>query len=131
MNASYEELIEVDEIGDRIAESIREYFEHPANRKIITDLKTAGVKLHIDEEEKPVSSVLDGKTFVISGTFDEISRNDLKDLIEKNGGKNTSSVSSNTDYIIAGEDMGPAKREKAEKLSIPLISINEFLQMVK
>ncbi len=131
MNASYDELIEVEEIGNRIAESIREYFEYPVNLKIIEGLKEAGVRMEIEEEEKPVSSQLDGKAFVISGTFGEISRNDLKILIEQNGGRNTSSVTSNTDFIIAGEGMGPAKREKAEELNIPVLSYADFLQMIK
>ncbi len=132
INAGYDDLIGLDEIGERIADSIIEYFQHPVNQKIMEGLREAGVNMHIEEEtEMPVSSKLDGKTFVISGTFENVSRNELKELIEKHGGKNTSSVSSNTDYIIAGEDMGPAKREKAEKLNIPLLSANDFLQMIK
>ncbi|HYW96930.1 MAG TPA: NAD-dependent DNA ligase LigA [Bacteroidales bacterium] len=131
MKASQEELVDVGEIGSRIAESILNYFDHPESKKIIEGLRKAGVKLQLDEEEKPQSSKLEGKTFVVSGTFNQPSRSELKDLVEKNGGKITSSVSSNTDYIIAGDDMGPVKREKADKLKIPLIGVNDFLQMIK
>ncbi len=131
MNAGMEELVNVEEIGSRIAESILEYFEHPVNQKIINGLREAGITFHVARSEEPVSARLEGKTIVISGTFEEMSRNELKELIERNGGKSTSSVSSNTDYIIAGEDMGPSKREKAQKLGVPLITLNDFLEMVK
>ena len=131
MNASYDDLTGVEEVGDRIAQSIREYFEHPVNRKILGGLREAGMTMQMQEEEQPASSKLGGKTFVISGTFEGVSRNELKDIIEKNGGTNTSSVSSNTDFIIAGEDMGPAKKEKARQLNIPLIGIGDFLRMIK
>ncbi len=131
MNAGYEELVDVEEIGSRIAESIREYFGHPLNQKIIQNLRSSGVKMELEDEDLPASSVLEGKSFVISGTFQNLSRDSLRDLIGKNGGKNMSSVSSGTDYIIAGEDMGPAKREKAQKLNIPLITLEDFLEMIK
>ncbi len=131
MNASYDDLTSVEEVGDRIAQSIREYFEHPVNRKILAGLREAGMTMQMQDEEQPASSKLGGKTFVISGSFEGVSRNELKEMIEKNGGKNTSSVSSNTDFIIAGEDMGPAKKEKARQLNIPLIGIGDFLRMIK
>ncbi len=131
MNAGYEELVDVEEIGSRIAESIREYFGYPLNQKIIQNLRSSGVKMELEDEDLPASSVLEGKSFVISGTFQNLSRDSIRDLIGKNGGKNMSSVSSGTDYIIAGEDMGPAKREKAQKLNIPLITVEDFLEMIK
>ncbi len=131
MKASFDELVEVDEIGSRIAESIIEYFSHPLSLKIVEVLANAGVNLQIGPEEKPISSKLGGKTFVISGTFEGYARDDIKDLIGKNGGKNSSAVSAGTDFIIAGEGMGPSKREKAETLMIPIIGIADFLEMLK
>lgn len=128
--ASYEELIAVPEIGDRIARSILSYFKDPNNQHIIQKLKQAGVQLSTGDIVSEDSNVLDGKTFVISGTFQHASRDELKKLIEKNGGKNTSSLSSKTNYLIAGENMGPKKRNKANDLNIPVISETDFLNMI-
>ncbi len=131
-NASYNELIEIDEIGDRIAQSIIDYFKDERNIKIIEKLKNAGVTLKQDETSKnQYDDKLSGLNIVISGTFNQYSRDELKDLIEKNGGKNTSSISSNTNYLLAGENIGPSKLEKAKKLDIPLINEDEFLKMIE
>ncbi|MGM0497729.1 MAG: NAD-dependent DNA ligase LigA [Bacteroidota bacterium] len=129
-NASYEELIEVPEIGERIAQSILNYFNDPKNQKIIQKLKKAGVQMELETEEEKSTGKLAKKTFVISGTFQQASRDELKQLIEDHGGKNTSSISSNTDYLVAGENMGPKKSDKAKKLNIPIISENEFFDMI-
>jgi DNA ligase (NAD+) len=129
--ASFEELVKVDEIGDRIAQSVVAFFEEVKNRQTIERLKEVGVQLQISEEELAgQTDLLQNKTFVISGVFEKISRTDLKKLIEKNGGKNTSSLSKKTDYLVAGENMGPAKLKKAEDLGLRLLSEDEFLEMV-
>jgi DNA ligase (NAD+) len=129
--ATMEELTSVGEIGVRIAESILQYFGDEFNRQLITKLKAAGIQFQLDKaSEATVSGKLTGKNFVISGTFRKHSRDELKNLIEINGGKNPGSVTGNTHYIIAGEDMGPAKRDKARKLSIPIISEDEFMLMI-
>ncbi|MFW5872705.1 MAG: NAD-dependent DNA ligase LigA [bacterium] len=130
MNASYEKLISVDEIGDRIALSILEFYQEDKNRKVIDKLKKAGVKLELEEEKAPTSSVLQGKNIVISGTFSKHSRDELKDLIELHGGKNISSVSKNTDYLLGGEGIGPSKLEKVKTLNIKIITEDDFLKMI-
>lgn len=129
--ANFEELVAVDEIGERIAESVVAFFQEEKNLEIIERLKQQGVQLQISEEELAgQTELLSGKTFVISGVFEKVSRNELKKLIEKNGGKNTSSISKKTDYLVAGENMGPAKLKKAEDLGVSLLSEDEFLEMV-
>ncbi len=130
-NVSEEELVKLDDIGDTIAKSVVSFFQNPINMKLIERLKNAGVKLKISEEElKGQTTVLQGKTFVVSGVFHKISRNELKKLIETNGGKVASSISKKTTYIVAGENMGPSKKAKAETLNIPIISEEEFLQTI-
>lgn len=125
------ELIEVDEIGSRIAESVVEFFENEEKRQLVERLKSYGVQLEISQEElKGQTDKLSGKTFVISGVFEKVSRTELKKLIEKNGGKNTGSISAKTDYLVAGENMGPSKRTKAEGLNVPIITEEEFLNMI-
>ena len=131
MNASFEELIAVDEIGDRIASSLLSFFEDERNQKTIQELSDLGLQMKIIEEELSQNNILEEKTFVISGTFKEYSRDELKRMIEEYGGRNTSSVSSNTDYLLAGENMGPSKRKRAEDLGISIISEEDFLQMIK
>ncbi len=124
-------LTEVDEIGGRIAESVVRYFSEEKNRTLVERLKNAGLQFAIDESILAAkTNKLDGKIFVISGTFSKHSRDEYKDLIEKNGGKNTGSVSAKTNYILAGENMGPAKLEKAQKLGVEMISEDEFLEMI-
>ena len=130
-NATMEDLTQVDEIGERIAESVVSFFEPEENRDLIDRLKRAGVQMEISEEDlADVSDKLGGQTFVVSGVF-EMSRDELKELIEKNGGKVTGSISSKTDFVVAGENMGPSKKTKAESLGIKIISETEFLKMIE
>ncbi|HEY0047110.1 MAG TPA: NAD-dependent DNA ligase LigA [Flavobacterium sp.] len=130
--AKLSELITVDEIGDRIAMSVLSFFENADNRLIIERLKSYGVQLEIKETVNPYATdILSGNTFVVSGVFTNYSRDDLKKAIEDNGGKVGSSISAKTDYVIAGENMGPAKLEKATKLGVKIISEDEFSQMLQ
>ena len=126
-----EELTAVPEIGESIARSLVDYIQNDYHLGLIERLKIAGLQLALSEEQlEGQTDRLTGKSFVISGVF-EMSRNDLKKLVEDNGGKNSSSISSKTDYLIRGDKMGPSKLEKAEKLEITMISEQEFLEMVK
>ncbi|WGK64900.1 NAD-dependent DNA ligase LigA [Croceiramulus getboli] len=128
--ASVEELEAVDEIGSRIAQSVVDFFADARNREIVDRLKQHGVQLEVSPEElEGKTDKLAGKTFVVSGVF-ELSRTDLKKLIEDNGGKASSSISSKTDFVVAGDKMGPSKKEKALSLGIPLISEKDFLEML-
>jgi DNA ligase (NAD+) len=129
-SASFEELVEVDEIGEKIAESVINWFRKPEHREIIQRLKAAGVQLEVEESEPETENILNGRAFVVSGVFSRHSREEIKTLIEKYGGKNVSSISSKTDYVLAGENMGPAKKQKAEKLGVPIISEDEFEKMI-
>lgn len=129
--ASTEDLLQVEEIGDKIAESLLAYFKEEKNIELIDRLKAAGVRLFMDENTNKLSEKLNGFSFVISGTFEKYSRDELKDLIENHGGKNTSSVSAKTSYLLAGENMGPAKLDKAKKMGVRIISENDFLQMIE
>ena len=132
MSASYEQLIEVGEIGEAIARSVLDHFSIESNRLLVERLKNQGVQFTLKEEEiAEKTDKLGGQTFVISGTFSLHSRDEYKVLIEKNGGKNTGSVSAKTGYILAGENMGPAKLEKAMKMGIKIISEVEFLKMIE
>lgn len=129
--ASIMDLILVDEIGERIAQSVVEFFENSENKVIIHRLKVYGVQLKISEDQnKTISNMLEGKTFVVSGVFSKFSRDELKKAIEDNGGKISGSISSKTDYVVAGENMGPAKLEKATQLGISIISEDDFLRMI-
>ncbi|HEY9220154.1 MAG TPA: NAD-dependent DNA ligase LigA [Lutibacter sp.] len=131
LQASFEELISVDEIGDIIAKSIINFSENPVNIELIYRLKKYGVQLEVTEESQAgKTSILQGKTFVVSGVFTHFERNDLKKSIEDNGGKVASSISKKTDFVIAGENMGPSKREKASDLGIPIISETDYLKMI-
>lgn len=127
--ASLDQLLETEEVGPRIAQSVIEYFADPANIEIINRLRGAGVQFESQLREL-VSSHLEGKGIVISGTFERYSRDQLKEMIELNGGKNLSGVSANTDYLLAGKNIGPAKLAKAEKLGVMIISEDEFLKMI-
>lgn len=125
------ELTAIDDIGPRIAESITGYFADPANREIIGRLRAAGLRMSMPEpDSSAMSDRLAGKTIVISGTFSRHSRDQYKEMIENNGGKNSGSISKKTDFILAGENMGPAKLEKAGKLGVAIISEDEFLAMI-
>lgn len=131
-NATYEQLLEADEVGDKIATSLREYFSDERNIRIIEKLKQKGLKFELSEEHLAnTSDKLKGKTFVVSGVFTKFSRDDLKKAIEQNGGKNVGSISGKTDFVVAGENMGPAKLEKAEKLGVKIISEDDFIKMLE
>jgi len=130
-NANLEELHNVSDIGEVVAKSIQEFFHDEHNKKTIERLREKGLKFELDASEMALfSTVLEGKSFVVSGVFAKHSRDEIVKLIEKNGGKHVGSISSKTSYIIAGENMGPAKAEKAKKLNIPLIMEDEFIQMI-
>jgi DNA ligase (NAD+) len=129
VDATMEDLVAVDEIGERIALSVREFFDQLSNRDLMKRLKEAGLQMEMIKEEGS-SSLLDGLTIVISGSFEKYSRTEIKERIEKHGGKNTGSVSAKTDLIVAGEGMGPSKRKKAEDLGVKIIDENEFSQMI-
>jgi len=129
--ATKEQLMAVDEIGEKIAQSVLTYFALPANRELITRLKEAGLRMERQEDEEgEQSDKLAGLSIVISGVFSHHSREEYKDMIEKHGGKNVGSISSKTSFILAGENMGPAKLEKAQKLGIKIINEDDFLQML-
>jgi DNA ligase (NAD+) len=131
MSASLEELTSVEEIGGRIAESLLTYFQEPRHLEQIEKLRQAGLQFHAEETIIELqSNKLEGKTFVISGVFENYSRDELKDLIESHGGKILSGISSKLSYLVAGDNMGPSKLEKAKKLNIPLISDAALLEMI-
>ncbi|MEL1240689.1 NAD-dependent DNA ligase LigA [Flavobacterium flavipallidum] len=129
--ASLMDLILVDEIGERIAQSVIDFFENEQNKIIIERLKSFGVQFEIVEKVNlNATNIFEGKTFVVSGVFTQFSRDELKTAIEDNGGKVGSSISSKTDFVVAGDNMGPAKLEKANKLNIPIISETDFMNMI-
>ena len=129
--ATLMDLVLVDEIGDRIAQSVIDFFENQQNNLIINRLQEYGVQFAIVEKINPnATDKLAGKTFVVSGVFTKFSRDDLKVTIEENGGKVGSSISSKTDYVVAGDNMGPAKLEKATKLNIPILSEDDFMSLI-
>lgn len=130
-NANLEKLINIDEIGKKIAQSILTYFANPLNRELIERLISTGLQLYRREEDlSGYTDKLAGQSIVISGVFTHHSRDEYKELIEKNGGKNVGSISAKTSFILAGENMGPAKLEKAHKLGIKLMSEDEFLTLI-
>lgn len=132
MQATLDELMQVNEIGGRIAQSIITYFREPVNIDILERLKGSGLNFEsTKEEEVNYSDKLEGKAIVISGVFSHHSRDEYKDIIEKNGGKNVGSISGKTSFILAGDNMGPSKLEKAQKLGVPIISEDEFLNMIE
>lgn len=132
MTANFESLVAVDEIGDKIAESVIEFSNDLGNIQLIDRLKSYGVQLAISEEElENQTNVLEGKVFVVSGVFHQMSRNELKKAIEDNGGKVSSSISKKTDYVVAGDHMGPSKKVKAEALGVSIITEDDFLQMIQ
>ena len=129
MSATREELIEAEEVGAKIADSIVDYFADEQNRAIIEHLRSAGLQF-VAEQKSTLSDSLAGLTFVISGSFANHSRDELKAMIEAHGGKNLAAVSSNTNFLLAGDKIGPAKLQKATKLGVKIISEQEFMQMV-
>lgn len=131
MSASYDELISVEEIGSRIAESLQEYFKEPRHLEQIEKLRQAGLQFQTEDREVVLQSDrLAGKTFIISGVFESYSRDELRDIIEANGGKIVSSISAKLNFLVAGDNMGPSKLEKANKLNIPIITDAELLKMI-
>ena len=130
-NADLEKLTSIDEIGEKIAQSILIYFSSPLNVNLIERLKSAGLQLYRKEEDlNEYTDKLAGQSIVISGVFTHHSRDEYKDLIEKNGGKNVGSISTKTSFILAGENMGPSKLEKAQKLGVKIMSEDEFLALI-
>ena len=130
--ASLDDLMQVDEIGARIAQSILQYFADARNREIIERLREAGVQMQMAEmDSSEYTDKLAGKSIVISGVFARHSRDEYKEMIERNGGKNVGSISKKTTFILAGENMGPSKLEKAQKLGVPIINEDEFLRMLE
>jgi DNA ligase (NAD+) len=130
--ANYESLIEIEEIGERIAQSVISWFSLPKNIDLLQRLKRAGLQFKLDEPLIDlISNKLEGLTFVVSGVFENFSRDDLKKTIEIHGGKNIGSISGKTSYVLAGENMGPEKRKKAEKLGVPIISESDFMKILQ
>jgi len=130
IGADAEQLTGVDEIGPKIAASIVSYFSDKDNLEIILRLKAAGVRFSHEKGDSETGTALEGKSIVISGTFTEHSRDEYKEMIESHGGKNSTSISGNTSFILAGENMGPAKKEKADELGIPMVSESDFLKII-
>ena len=131
-SATLDDLVHVDEIGEKIAQSILRYFHDERNRTFVTRLREAGLQMETSEEDQSGrTDRLQGKSIVISGVFARHSRDDYKVLIERHGGKNVGSISKKTSFILAGENMGPSKLEKAEKLNIPIINEDDFLAMIE
>src|SRR3546814_21160 len=129
--AGFDELIAVPEIGDRIADSLLDFFRDPGHLSLLDRLRVHGLQFKAEKKEIQLESTrLEGKTFLLSGVFEEFSREELKDMIERHGGKNLSGVSAKLDYLVAGDNMGPSKREKAEKLNVPIISEKNLLSML-
>lgn len=130
LNASQEDLENVEEIGEKIAESVVLYFANESNRNIVQRLAKHALQMEVGEEDKAVSNALEGASVVVSGVFTQFSRTDLKKIIKQHGGKNVGSISKKTTFVIAGENMGPSKRKKAEDLGVPIISEEEFIQKI-
>jgi DNA ligase (NAD+) len=130
MQADAEALVAVEEIGERIAGSVIAFFADASNQAMLARLRDAGLKFAVERSQSQVSDVLEGKSFVVSGVFEQFSRDEIKAKIEAYGGKNTGSISAKTDYVLAGDKMGPAKLKKAEDLGVKIISEADFLSMI-
>ena len=129
--ASKEELETVDDIGEKIAISIQNFFAEEKNKKLIQRLKNAGVQMEVGEEEKPLSNALEGKTFLFTGTLTQFTRDEAQKMVEQNGGRNISAVSKNLNYLIAGEKAG-SKLKKAHELgTVEILTEDEFLKMIE
>ena len=132
MSATYEQLLEAPEVGEKIAQSVIDFFKSKNHKQEIERLKRAGLQFTVIEKEiVKESDSLNDQSFVISGVFQNYERDDLKDVILKNGGRVLSSVSGKLDYLLAGDNMGPSKREKAEKLGVKIISEQDFEKLLK
>jgi DNA ligase (NAD+) len=132
MEASMESLMQINGIGEVIAGSVIQYFANPVNRAFVERLRNAGLQMEIGEQQRQAQSdKLEGQSVVISGVFQHHSRDEYKALIEQHGGKNVGSISNKTSFILAGENMGPAKLEKAQKLGIRIMNEDEFLSLIK
>jgi DNA ligase (NAD+) len=130
-SATFEQLIEAEEIGDKIAQSILDWFAVAENRTIIERLRAAGLQLELDADDNaPTSDTLKGMTFVVSGVFQHFSRDGIKASIESHGGKVSGSISKKTNFILAGDSMGPEKRKKAEELGVKIIDEGEYVAMI-
>lgn len=129
IKASTEELKQIDEVGEKIALSVREFFDDERNIALVNRLRAAGLQFEQEKRTSTENNILAGKSIVVSGTFKNFSREEIKQLIEDLGGKNVSSISSKTDFVVAGEKMGPEKKKKAEALNIPVLSEEEFIAM--
>jgi DNA ligase (NAD+) len=130
MNASREELLQVNDVGEKIADSILAFFAEPDNMLMLERLKSAGLSMESEMIQTPASNILEGKTFVVSGVFHHFSRDGIKEAVEAHGGKVSGSISGKTHFVLAGDEMGPAKLEKAQKLGIKIISETDFLEMI-
>lgn len=130
LQASIEQLITIDDVGEQIAQNIVEYFKNEQNLQIIERLQHAGLQLESHENEQQLSNKLEGKSIVISGVFSQHSRDEYKRMIEAHGGKNVGSISKKTSFVLAGENIGPEKRKKAESLQIALVNEEDFLYMI-
>ena len=131
ITASFEELINVDEIGDRIAQSMIDFSADLRNIQLINRLKAAGIQLEVSQENlENQTELLKGEVFVVSGVFYQLTRNELKKAIEDNGGRVSSSISKKTSYVVAGDNMGPSKLTKAQDLGIEIISEQDFLNKI-
>ena len=129
--ATMQQLMDIDGVGEVIAKSVITYFANPVNQEIVERLRSYGLQMQLSEEQiEGTSEKLSGKSIVISGVFAKHSRDEYKALIEKNGGKNVGSISGKTSFILAGENMGPSKLQKAEKLGVPLVDEATFLEMI-
>jgi DNA ligase (NAD+) len=129
-HATLEDLVSVDEIGEKIGQSVVEFFQDQVNLEMVQQLIDAGLQMEQEEVEALVSNKLDGQKIVVSGVFNQFSRNDLKSEIEKHGGQNVGSISAKTSFVLAGENMGPSKLAKAEKLGVRIVSELEFIEMI-
>jgi DNA ligase (NAD+) len=129
MKANFDELVQVDEIGEKIAQSLIDYFKDQSNVELINRLKNIGLQFQGERKER-VEGLLSGKTIVVSGVFTSFSRDELKELIEQNGGKNGSSISSKTDFLVAGDNMGPSKLKKAVDLGVEILSEDDFVKLL-
>ncbi|MBP5189904.1 MAG: NAD-dependent DNA ligase LigA, partial [Bacteroidales bacterium] len=131
INATVGELASVEDIGDKTAQFIYDYFNNVNHLNIIDRLRRAGLQLELSTANSQLSSIFEGKTFVVSGVFNHFSRDEIKAHIESNGGKVSGSISGKTDYLLAGDKMGPEKRKKAEKHGVAIISEDDYLGMLK